>query len=255
VVAALAGGILGVVALGYLAVTYVGHWTRSAPSAVSVPSTASAPPAVSSPSTSRERAPVRDTAPAPDAVTSPTAAAPKRSEVAPAPRAAETPRRVDTAPPMLPPRSTGLAVQAPARDERPGRTAAAAELTAALKAWGDTINRRQVAAHVAWYADPVPVFYSGRNVPRSTVRNVRARTVSDATRIDVRTSDPEIRIDTDGRTATMVFRESYVFEGPRINRRGSALQELKWRKGDDGWRIISERVREDDKATRTKQTR
>jgi len=34
-----------------------------------------------------------------------------------------------------------------------------------------------------------------------------------------------------------------VFEGPRTNRRGNVVQELKWRKGDDGWRIIAERTR------------
>jgi len=112
-----------------------------------------------------------------------------------------------------------------------------------LKAWTDALNRRQLTAHVAWYADPVPVFYNGRNVSRSAVRNLRARTISDATRIDVRTNEPEIRVDADGRTATTVFRESYVFEGPRTNRRGNVVQELKWRKGDDGWRIIAERTR------------
>jgi hypothetical protein len=255
VVALLAGGLLAVAALGYLAVTVVGHWTRSAPPVVSSP-------VRTSPSATREHAAVREPAPAREAATPPAAETPKRPDVTPAPRvaeapkrpeatqasrAAEAPRRADVAPPVLPPRPTSLAGLPPARDERPGRATATAELATALRAWVDTINRRQLAAHVAWYADPVPVFYSGRNVPRSTVRNVRARTFSDATRIDVRTNEPDIRVDADSRTATMVFRESYVFEGPRINRHGNVVQELKWRRGDDGWRIIVERTREDDK--------
>ena len=106
----------------------------------------------------------------------------------------------------------------------------------------DSINRAQVATHVEWYADPVPVFYNGRNLPRREALAIRVRTLSEATRIEVRTSEPEIRVEADARTATMVFRERYVFEGPRIHRRGTVIQELRWRKTGAGWRIIGERT-------------
>lgn len=92
--------------------------------------------------------------------------------------------------------------------------------------------------------DPVPVFYNARNVPRSVVHSLRSRTFNDAARIDVRTSEPEVHVGPDGRAATMVFREDYVFEGPRINRRGNVVQELQWRRTVDGWRIIGERALE-----------
>ena len=51
---------------------------------------------------------------------------------------------------------------------------------------------------------------------------------------------PQILLDAGGRSARMYFRKTYVIEG-RVNRQGEVLQELRWVKGDDGWRIVSER--------------
>ena len=96
-----------------------------------------------------------------------------------------------------------------------------------------------------WYADRLAVFYGGKNVPKSAVQAARRKTFAEATRIEARAADPEIRLTPDDLGATMIFKETYRFTGPRINRRGTALQELTWRKTGDGWRIVGERTLRD----------
>ncbi|HYB44318.1 MAG TPA: hypothetical protein VEL75_21265, partial [Candidatus Methylomirabilis sp.] len=132
------------------------------------------------------------------------------------------------------PASPPAAPAAPSASER--------ELRAALQSWVDTANRRQMAAHVEWYADPVAVFYDGRNLSRSAVLKLRSATLKDAGKAEVRISEPEIRLGADDHTATMVFRKTYVSQAPGGARRSAILQELRWKKTDAGWRIVSERA-------------
>jgi hypothetical protein len=44
-----------------------------------------------------------------------------------------------------------------------------------------------------------------------------------------------------GRRAVTRFRKRYVIEGPTIRRRGEVIQELRWSRLPDGWRITAER--------------
>lgn len=37
------------------------------------------------------------------------------------------------------------------------------------------------------------------------------------------------------------FRKRYVIDGPVIRRRGEVVQELRWTRMADGWRIVAER--------------
>ncbi|MEJ7708367.1 MAG: hypothetical protein WKF84_00520 [Pyrinomonadaceae bacterium] len=57
----------------------------------------------------------------------------------------------------------------------------------------------------------------------------------------VRVSPPDLTVSRDGRTAQMSFRKEYGVENSRIKRRGEVVQELRWIKMDDGWKITSER--------------
>jgi ketosteroid isomerase-like protein len=136
------------------------------------------------------------------------------------------------APPAAPPENTGFGRRDDSRRE----------VRAAFAGWIDSTNRGHVASHIEWYADPVPVFYNAKNVSRSAVLTLRRKTFAEANRIEVRTNEPEIHLAGDENIATMVFRKTYRFEGPRTDRRGAVLQELTWRKTDDGWRIIGERT-------------
>jgi hypothetical protein len=75
----------------------------------------------------------------------------------------------------------------------------------------------------------------------AVVRAEKSRVFSHANSIDILTAVPGIRVSSDGRTATMRFRKKYAIEGVDADRRGEVLQELRWVRTDDGWKIVSER--------------
>jgi serine/threonine protein kinase len=117
---------------------------------------------------------------------------------------------------------------------------ARAELRTLLSAWVAATNARDVNKQMDFYAPVIEAFYLKRNVPRSDVRAEKARLMSQLTSIDVRVGEPDIIIGTDGRTATMRFNKSWEFKGAQSTG-GEVVQELKWVKTGDGWKINSER--------------
>ena len=112
-----------------------------------------------------------------------------------------------------------------------------AELRASLDGWLAATNARDVGGQMKFYAPNVEAFYLARNASRESVRAEKSRLFSQARAVDVRASDPDIRLSRDGRTAVMRFRKRY-----RIDERGGeVLQELRWRRTGEGWRIVGER--------------
>jgi hypothetical protein len=89
----------------------------------------------------------------------------------------------------------------------------AEDVRATLKAWLDATRQGDVAAQMAFYPRLVPVYYTWRNTPRSTVLAEKRK----------------------------VFADARVLEGPRVHRRGEVLQELRWARTGQGWKITSER--------------
>jgi hypothetical protein len=59
--------------------------------------------------------------------------------------------------------------------------------------------------------------------------------------VDVQAGEPDIRLSRDGQTAVMRFRKKYAISGGVTERRGEVLQELRWQRTRDGWKIVSER--------------
>ena len=92
-----------------------------------------------------------------------------------------------------------------------------------------------------FYSQKVNAFYLTRNVPREAVRAEKSRVFGRADLIDIRAAAPGIRLSRDGRTATMRFRKKYAIEGGGEDRRGEVVQELRWQRTGDGWKIVSER--------------
>ena len=112
-----------------------------------------------------------------------------------------------------------------------------AELRLALDEWVAATNARDVAGQMRFYAPNVEAFYLSRNASRAAVREEKSRLFAQARAVDVRASEPDIRLSRDGRTAVMRFRKRY-----RIDERGGeVLQELRWRRTSSGWRIVGER--------------
>jgi hypothetical protein len=73
------------------------------------------------------------------------------------------------------------------------------------------------------------------------VRAEKARLFQRTELLDVRAGTPEITINRSDGTALMYFRKQYVMTGNGQDRSGEVLQQLRWRRVGDEWKIISER--------------
>jgi len=118
---------------------------------------------------------------------------------------------------------------------------AADALSDALGEWIGATNSRDIARQMDFYMPRLDAFYLARNVSRAFVRAEKARAFATADLIDIRAAEPEIIFRDRGRTAVMRFRKQYRIEGGRRARRGEVVQELRWRRTPEGWKITSER--------------
>jgi len=125
----------------------------------------------------------------------------------------------------------------------PADPKAQAELRGALDEWLAATNARDVGRQMQFYGPSLDAFYLSRNASREAVRAEKAKLFAAASAVDVRASSaPEIRLGPDGRTAVMRFRKRYQIGGPGPEgRSGEVLQELRWRRTPQGWKIVGER--------------
>jgi ketosteroid isomerase-like protein len=114
------------------------------------------------------------------------------------------------------------------------------ELREALGGWLAATNSRDVGRQMSYYAPTVEAFYLSRNAPRESVRAEKARLFARASAVNVEAAPPEIKLSPDGRTAVMRFRKRYRIDG-EDSRAGEVLQELRWRRTGNGWKIVGER--------------
>jgi len=114
------------------------------------------------------------------------------------------------------------------------------ELKTALANWVATTNSQDVAKQMAFYAPVVEQYYLRKNFTRQAVREDKKRLAERASLVNIAIGDPEITYDREGRRAVMRFRKQYNIEGSRLSR-GEVMQELKWVKTGEGWKIVSER--------------
>jgi ketosteroid isomerase-like protein len=156
---------------------------------------------------------------------------------APAPPASEA-QSLKTAAPV---ESDARAGVAEATRPAPAGGAEDAELRGALAAWLAATNARDIERQMDFYDARMSAFYLTRDAPREAVRAEKAGVFARASAVDVRASEPEIRLSPDGRAATMRFRKQYRIETAGGGRSGAVLQELRWRRTPDGWKITSER--------------
>lgn len=116
-----------------------------------------------------------------------------------------------------------------------------ATLHGALGDWIAATNDRDIQRQMDFYSPTVNAFYLQRNVTREAVRAEKSRVFSRADLVDMQTAVPGIRLSRDGRSATMRFRKKYAIQGGGEDRRGEVVQELRWQRTADGWKIVSER--------------
>jgi serine/threonine protein kinase/ketosteroid isomerase-like protein len=113
-------------------------------------------------------------------------------------------------------------------------------LGASLNDWIAATNAGDIDRHMTFYMPTVDSFYRTRNVGREAVRAEKVRVFGEANSVDVTATEPVITFSPDGKTAVMLFRKRYLIEGPE-ERQGEVVQELRWRKTEEGWKITSER--------------
>jgi hypothetical protein len=121
------------------------------------------------------------------------------------------------------------------------RTDSAAALDVALRDWLQATKRADIQGQMRFYPPRVPVYYTWRDVSRDAVRDEKLKVFGAATRLEIATDTPTIEFADGGRSAVTRFRKRYVIEGPVIRRRGEVVQELRWTRSAEGWRIVAER--------------
>lgn len=139
--------------------------------------------------------------------------------------------------------ASAVATPSPAPDASPsaGDTSDGAVLRQALIEWISATNNRNIDKQMAFYVPRLRAYYLTRNTSRAFVREEKARVFANASLIDIRAEEPEIIFQDGGRTAIMRYRKKYrVDNGPR-SRRGNVIQELRWQREGQEWRIFSER--------------
>jgi ketosteroid isomerase-like protein len=120
-------------------------------------------------------------------------------------------------------------------------TSSADVLRKALVEWIDATNKRDIEKQMSFYVPRLRAYYLTRNTSRDFVREEKRRVFETATVIDVRAEEPEIIFQDSGRAAIMRYRKKYRIENGRRSRRGEVIQELRWQRTGDEWRIFSER--------------
>lgn len=119
-------------------------------------------------------------------------------------------------------------------------TDARLEVLLAAYAWLQATLQGDFAAQAVFYPERMEAFYLWRNVPKPAVMAEKRRVFERARTVEIDIESPQIIIEPDAQSARMYFRKSYVIEG-NVSREGEVLQELRWAKQTDGWKIVSER--------------
>jgi ketosteroid isomerase-like protein len=122
-----------------------------------------------------------------------------------------------------------------------GGNESVSDLRTALNDWIDATNRRDIASQMRFYMPVLRAYYLTRNTRQSAVRAEKDRVFSGARSVDIRAAEPEIVFQEGGRTAIMRFIKEYRIAGRSGTKSGSVVQELRWQRSGDEWRIFSER--------------
>ena len=133
------------------------------------------------------------------------------------------------------PAPTPQVPQRAADDER-------AALRTALDDWLRATNARNLEVVMNFYPPALETYYLERNVSRASVRADKAQMLAQPGTVLVqRAGEPDIKLSSDGGTATMTFRKPFTLGPNGQQRSGEVLQELRWQKTGQGWKIVGER--------------
>ena len=124
---------------------------------------------------------------------------------------------------------------------KPFENETAEDLREALNQWIAATNDRNIESQMSFYMSQLKAFYLTRNVSVNAVRDEKNRAFAAANSIDISAAEPEIIFQNGGREAIMRFRKTYNIQSGAKIRRGEVIQELRWQRTNQGWKIFSER--------------
>ncbi|MBA3440015.1 MAG: protein kinase [Pyrinomonadaceae bacterium] len=107
--------------------------------------------------------------------------------------------------------------------------------------WISSHKARDLQKQLSFYAPRMETYYRSSGAARSAVIADKSRFFNRTDSIEMSTGEPKITLSQDGSTATMRFRKQYMIVRDGRPESGEVMQELRWRKSDQGWQIISER--------------
>ena len=110
-----------------------------------------------------------------------------------------------------------------------------------LNEWLAATNANDIERQLDFYLPRLDAYYLARNVSLAAVRAEKSRTFRRASRIAITADAPEIILRDAAQTAVMRFRKRYEIQTTTQSRRGTVIQELRWRRTPAGWKIFSER--------------
>jgi len=160
------------------------------------------------------------------------------------PRTSPTPG-VATPTPTVEMANTNLALPTPLPSATPANLAfdpnrVAGEVGKTLEGWTESTRDHDLDAHMDYYATQLEAFYRQPNADRSVVRARLRQAFDQYDDLDISISNLKVQLDQTGQSATAVFDKKWRFEGNSVSR-GAVQQEIKLRKVDGRWLIISER--------------
>jgi ketosteroid isomerase-like protein len=133
----------------------------------------------------------------------------------------------------------------PVRSYEPRETPSARNRADSLRrdfaSWLAATNRRDIEGQMRFYMPQMKAFYLTRNTPSRAVRIEKQKIFGAARSVDIRTGEPEIVFQNQGQIAVMRFVKEYRVSDRSRTRSGAVIQELRWQRVGNGWRIFSER--------------
>ena len=109
-----------------------------------------------------------------------------------------------------------------------------------LKSWKKSIETRDLEKHLQYYAADLETYYLASNVNRDFVRADRSRAFNQFDTFKLEIINVDINLESN-ETAIITFDKGWNFERENNFSSGLVQQEIKMRKIDKQWLIVSER--------------
>lgn len=114
------------------------------------------------------------------------------------------------------------------------------EISKTIDSWKNAAEDLNENNYMSFYADRLD-YYNKKNASVDFVRKDKVKAFTPYDDVDMDISNLSVVVENDGETATAVFDKKWNFEGEDQTSNGKVQSELKFKKFDGKWKIISEK--------------